>query len=1120
MFKTKLKEILTACIVMFCVFQVQTATAVTALWDFENIVPSSLTTVAFEGTEGHVASNQSGINMYVIAKQGKFKQRTNDAQFNANTYLRVHCYSTSDVLTVTSAKGYHNFTVGGNAATADITSYTPTSTDVSNGWVEIKSTGSSYLKSIKLVTNGSSPSSTGTVATALWDFANVNPSGLAGLTIEGKQGRLPSTLDGITIYVIGQYGKFAQRTNDAQFNQKTTLRVPVTTTKDVVTVTSDPGYHNFNVGGVAATADVTVHTATEAEVAQGYVVVYSFGASYLQSIKAVLNNYVKPSSSSGNSSGGTTGTAVPTTNITNYTIVKAGDASGLLSAISKANTANKSESASRYYIYLQNGTYDLGETTLTAVTGHNISIIGQDMGSTIIKNAPSYTNEGISTTATLLIKGKNTYLQDLTLQNALDYYGHGGRAVALQDKGNRTICKNVRLLSYQDTYYSNGKGQYYWEGGDIHGTVDFICGGGDVFFNGTQITIEKRNADGSGSCTITAPYTDSSNKGYIFSGCTIVNNAKSYNYGRAWGGKPRCAFISCILKDPGKLASSRWTTAGMNTYADKFAEYNTRNAAGSVVSPSSHVLTFTKGTGSNTIETILSATEAGTYSLAGVFADWTPNAYTAQVSMGTVSASGSKISWSKVSTASAYAIFKDNALLAIVDANTTSYTTSAAGTYSVRAANAMGGLGSLKSVTVSSASGGSSGNSTPASLSAYDLNAPVGWGTVGGSITGSGDNNSVTVTTMDQLKNALAGTDAKTIYVKGTLTTTSQVSINGAQNKTVYGLPGSALANTTHTDNASNTGILYLKNCKNIILRNLTFKGPGAYDIDGKDNLTVTNCQYIWVDHCDFQDACDGNFDCNNGSDNISVTWCRFRYLKAPYAGGSGGSDDHRFSNLWGGGDKVAADVGHLNTTFANCWWDEGCKERMPRVRNGKIHIVNCLYSSSAANYCIGAGYRSNIYVENSAFTSSKTQKGAWKSCATSSGYTDYNITLTGCQGAGDQQKRSGSNAYFNPYSHYSYSPYAANLVESAVSDANTGAGATLNVVENSGVMKKAYGGNSVTGDSEATAITAAVTGKTLVSTRYFNAVGTEVPDMQKGLNVIRYQYSDGTVQTKKVMIK
>lgn len=431
-----------------------------------------------------------------------------------------------------------------------------------------------------------------------------------------------------------------------------------------------------------------------------------------------------------------------------------------------------------------------------------------------------------------------------------------------------------------------------------------------------------------------------------------------------------------------------------------------------------------------------------------------------------------------------------------------------------------------KSVSSGSSSGSGSGSqssSSTGSLSKYDLNAPVGWGTVGGTITGSGNKNAVTVTSAADLVKAMSGTDAKTIYVKGTLVFSGQLAVQNAANKTVYGLPGSVLSNPVHTGSVDKTGILMIKNSRNIILRNLTFKGAGAYDIDGKDNLTLQNCQYMWVDHCDFQDGVDGNFDTNNGSDNISVTWCRFRYLIKPWAGGSGGSDKHCFSDLWGGSDKnISKDGGKLNTTFANCWWDEGCIERMPRVRFGKIHIVNCLYSSSVASYCIGAAYRSNIYVENTAFTSRAAQKNPWAVKATSSGYKDYNITLKGCYGASDTQSRSGSQSFFNPYSYYKYTPYAANLVESVVS---SGAGATLSISvggwpKTSSAKQSVIGMETSTTSATTTAIentNALENSVAVTSVRYFSVNGQEIPALRKGINIVRTTYADGTVKTTKV---
>lgn len=249
---------------------------------------------------------------------------------------------------------------------------------------------------------------------------------------------------------------------------------------------------------------------------------------------------------------------------------------------------------------------------------------------------------------------------------------------------------------------------------------------------------------------------------------------------------------------------------------------------------------------------------------------------------------------------------------------------------------------------------------------AEDANAPVGFATVGTTPTGGEGGSYVVVETAADLRDALRQSAPLTIYIKGNIEVTSMIQTQ-VKNKTILGLPGSALSNPNRT--AAGSGILYFsQGSDNIILRNVTFRGAGAYDVDGRDNLCIHGTTNIWIDHCDFQDGVDGNFDCRSASDYIAVTWCRFRYLIEPLTGGSGGSDDHRFSNLWGNSDNTTSDRGHLRTTFQYCWWDEGCRERMPRVRFGQIHISNCLYKSSVTNYCIGYGTESNVYVEKSAF--------------------------------------------------------------------------------------------------------------------------------------------------------
>ena len=146
------------------------ASTVTGLWDFQNMNPSSLSGLKIEGAQQHVVSNNSSIKMFVIAKSGKFAVRTSDVQVNAGTYLRVPVQSTSDVVTVVSYPGYYNFKINGTAATANTTTHTATSGEVSKGYVEIAATATCYLYSIKVVQKVS------TTATALWDFQNVNPS--------------------------------------------------------------------------------------------------------------------------------------------------------------------------------------------------------------------------------------------------------------------------------------------------------------------------------------------------------------------------------------------------------------------------------------------------------------------------------------------------------------------------------------------------------------------------------------------------------------------------------------------------------------------------------------------------------------------------------------------------------------------------------------------------------------------------------------------------------------------------------------------------------------------------------------------------------------------------------
>lgn len=312
------------------------------------------------------------------------------------------------------------------------------------------------------------------------------------------------------------------------------------------------------------------------------------------------------------------------------------------------------------------------------------------------------------------------------------------------------------------------------------------------------------------------------------------------------------------------------------------------------------------------------------------------------------------------------------------------------------------------------------------------LSKPIGYGegtTGGGTPTAE---NTVVVKSAAELVAALNG-DKSVIIVSGTIST-QRISVV-LKNKTLLGLPGARLVNLDQT--ATGSGILHLnEGSKNVIIQNIIFLGPGAYDTDGWDLLTNKGCNKLWVDHCEFQDGVDDCFDNTNLSDSITVSWCKFSYLKPVKAGGSGGSDDHRFANLIGGSDSDKPVDGHYSITWQNCWWAEGCVARMVRGRNTEIHILNCYWNSQVTSGAIGLTAGSNgstCYVEGGVFACT----GKVSDISTG----NISINFVDC-------KNGGVNIGTVSAPTYEYTTLTADEVVSAVTSSDCGAGASLVVTE------------------------------------------------------------------------
>jgi pectate lyase len=355
-----------------------------------------------------------------------------------------------------------------------------------------------------------------------------------------------------------------------------------------------------------------------------------------------------------------------------------------------------------------------------------------------------------------------------------------------------------------------------------------------------------------------------------------------------------------------------------------------------------------------------------------------------------------------------------------------------------------------------------------ASAQNYYMATPEGFGaaaTGGGTPTAS---NTVTVSTYADLKAALTSTASNTavILVSGTIDCVYTTVL--LTNKTIIGLPGAKLRNTQITltttppskadsvTSAANSGTLNIKpGSNNVIIRNLIFEGPGAFDCDGRDNLTneATN---IWVDHCEFQDAMDGNFDIKGkAADNVTVSWCKFTYLKAPIADGSGGADDHRFSGVVGSAPDDYPVDGNYSVTFKNCYWAEGCRERMPRVRNGIIHILNCYYNTSATfskALCLGGGNKNTTcYVENSDFAKISKIYAPYPDDGGTVG-----LKFDGCMKGIPSTVVTGADVGTAPAKpSYTYTVLPVAYVATYVTNTSCGAGATLQVTA-AGVLSTA----------------------------------------------------------------
>ena len=394
-----------------------------------------------------------------------------------------------------------------------------------------------------------------------------------------------------------------------------------------------------------------------------------------------------------------------------------------------AAAAKRADTSKRFRIFIKQGDYKIPANPNSMVTGidgkqypsattymntPNVSIIGESNENTSITNtvpAVESSNgynianvlEGIGRGDVLSLESgaTNTYFQDIKMYSSM---GDGkGRDIVLNDKSNKTICKNVNLWAYQDTYVSNNqRGRFYFEGGILRGNTDYLCGKGDVYYNNVDLLM-----CGTGYLAVPSQPTK---YGYIFKDCTIKDGSTAgingkYKLGRPWGkGTPIALFIDTKMEVIPTAAGWDEMSGG---YPKRFAEYNSTTATGTAVDLSGRKQVYdaydakdgnnyTNRRNETAGNPVLTAEEAASYTIETVMGgddDWDPTAATEQASAPTnVKIAGNNLTWDNSNYALLWAVCKNGKVVDFT-VEPTYNVDDASATWSVRAANEMGGLG-------------------------------------------------------------------------------------------------------------------------------------------------------------------------------------------------------------------------------------------------------------------------------------------------------------------------------------------------------------------------------------------------------------------------------------------
>ncbi|WP_296328667.1 pectinesterase family protein [uncultured Treponema sp.] len=800
----------------------------------------------------------------------------------------------------------------------------------------------------------------------------------------------------------------------------------------------------------------------------------SAGTYYLESLGSGINIfYIKTdssgssssSSSSSGSSSSSSGSSSSSSSVSKITLYKGSSESGTYSSIKSALAAVGSSGS--YTIVIPKGTYNENYIYYNGSASITIRGATSSYGDTVIKGHG--TNMATEKGRELLeLSGScNVVLKNLTLQSDYSRATYGKTDVQSEvlgfDSTGTLAAYNCAFKGHQDTMRTTGKTWFYKC--VVEGDVDFIwmeSSGIVALYEECTISSVYDSSASSHEAYVMAPRATKSStmgKGVVLLNCTLnsASGNSTYLFRNPWGSNSNYynqgAVVNCSFGGSGWVSSAAKNAAmgtGDQQYIGWKMDSNVASKFGSRLS---------------SIGTLSSSVKSAEYSNRNVILNRKVN------TSGKFSADSS--SWDVDSLGNNNGFFGSSSSSGSSSSGSSSSGSSSSGSSS------SGSSSSGSSLSINDKPVGFASVSKPSSTVTVSSRSDfINYAKKGGYIIYV---NGMIDLSDGYLPSSAGGSTSKldslvksntsskyssyssfvTAYAKGCSTSTDDKSSSSPASslgKLLWAC-NSAYGNIIKVNIGSNTwivgknsssglkgGSLNISSVSNVVLRNLTIQD--AYDPfphhEANDGYNAQwdcvviqgSSSNVWIDHCTFRDTMgyttvktggstsekwqtyDGLCDIKGSVKNITISWNRFQ--------------DHDKTMLIGSSDSDGSNSTRTVTLHHNYFYN--CGQRLPMVRNTRLHMFNNYYDASnpryAQQYAVGVRANALIIAENNTFGSGIKYS-----------FKDTYGTL---YASGNSDSSSGGNksstTSSKPFSvSYSYSLDSASASKSSVSS-NAGA--------------------------------------------------------------------------------